>query len=332
MQRLKMRSQAHQISLIYLPISNQEAEWLKEDPEVQQILSESQLYFIGQKPESIFAFEENIYEKVKRTKKIPFKIELGELSDEGEINIEKLISTRNLNLSETNLKVELGKKLIRIWDIGLNDAFQEEKRGEYNLLEWYTTEKMITDRSFEPNHLEGLNNYKSFTCYHLHYIGISKKEDSLKRLVIKPHDKRLRILSNEHPLEYGSRLTDELILFFFNIESIEIKQHELEDNIFDFGKNELEDKIRIIADAEKAFVKILDTQYNVVKFKKYPISYDGLYNSSVERYSYSINNDLTFITPNNKIRGKRNVVYAQSAFDFIAIDKKDETVELIKIE
>jgi len=327
-----MRSQVHHISLIYPPISNQEAEWLKEDPEVQKILSDSQLYFIGQKPESIFTFEENIYETVKETRKIPFTMKLGEFEDKGVVNIDELLRIRKVNPSDINIEIEIGKKLIRIWDIGLNDTFDHSKISEYKILEWYTTEKMVTDRSFEHQHLEGLNDYKVFTCYNLHYIGISKKEDSLKRLVIKPHDKRLRILSNEHPLAYGSRLTDEMILFFFTVDSLEIKQHKLGDDCSEFSLNELEDRIRIIADAEKAFVKILDTQYNEVKFNQYPISDDGLYNSSVERYSYSINNDLTFITPNNIIRGKRNVVFAQNEFDFIAIDKEDKTVELVKIE
>jgi len=327
-----MRSQVHHISLIYPPISNQEAEWLKDDPEVQEILSGSQLYFIGQKPESIFTFEEDIYDIVKETRKIPFTMKLGEFSDKGIVNIDELLRIRNVSPFDINIEVEIGKKLIRIWDIGIDDTFDHDKIADYNLLEWYTTEKIVTDRSFKHKHIEGLNKYKSFTCYNLHYIGISKKEDSLKRLVIRPHDKRLRILSNEHPLAYGSRLTDEMILFFFNVDSLEIKQHKLGDDFSEFGENELEDRIRIIADAEKAFVKILDTQYNEVKFNQYPISDDGLYISSVERYSYSINNDLTFITPNNIIRGKRNVVFAQNEFDFIAIDKKDQTVELIKIE
>ena len=51
-----MRSQLHQLELVYPPISNQEAEWLKNDHDVKEQISKSNLYFIGQKPETFFEF------------------------------------------------------------------------------------------------------------------------------------------------------------------------------------------------------------------------------------------------------------------------------------
>lgn len=98
----------------------------------------------------------------------------------------------------------------------------------------------------------------------------------------------------------------------------------------ELGKTELDDKIRIVADAEKAFIKIMDSKYNEVKFHNYPISKDRLYSSSVECHSYSIDEDLTFITDNNTIRGARKDLPGSKQADFIAISKSE--VELIKVD
>ena len=65
--------------------------------------------------------------------------------------------------------------------------------------------------------------------------------------------------------EEGSRVTDEVILFFFDIKSLEIKQFLQPTDFNEIGQNELEDRLRIFKDAEKAFIKILDTNYNGVK-------------------------------------------------------------------
>ena len=114
---------------------------------------------------------------------------------------------------------------------------------------------------------------------------------------------------------------------FFKIKSAEI-QTLLDLDIEDLKKNELEDKIRIIADAEKAFVKILNTKYNKVKFKNYPFSDDGLYNTSVLRHAYCIDEDLTFITNQNTFNGQRSDFVGEGS-DFIAVNKND--VDLIRV-
>ena len=48
----------------------------------------------------------------------------------------------------------------------------------------------------------------------------------------------------------------------------------------------------VIADAEKAFVKLMDTKYNEVKYEQYPFSKDGLYTTDLDRYVYSINEEI----------------------------------------
>jgi len=321
-----MRTQIHLLELVYPPISNQEAEWLKNDIDVIEQIKKSKLYFIAQKIKTEFKFKKNVTDILEKDKKIEFSLNSVNHSITGIIDIIKLLQHHNLKLDDfDDIEIELGEKLIRIWLI--------QKGVENIILDWFTTEKILFDFSkYKNNFIIGLKGFREFTKYDLHYIGISKKDDSFKRLVIKPHDKRLRILSNEHPKSKHSRVTDEIILFFFNINSLEIKQYLQDDEFDELGENELEDWTRIIIDAEKAFVKVLNSNYNKIKFDKYPVSIDGLYKSSVERYTYSINEDIEFITKDTSIYGERNDAFAKSNADFILIDKKSKEVQLNKIK
>ncbi|ALJ04891.1 hypothetical protein APS56_07045 [Pseudalgibacter alginicilyticus] len=113
---------------------------------------------------------------------------------------------------------------------------------------------------------------------------------------------------------------------------MEIKQYLHPTDFNEIGKNELEDKLRIFKDAEKAFIKILDTNYNEIKFKDYPNYPDTLFNSTVERYSFSINEDIEFITDKTTIYGKRDSNRRMEALpDFIFVNKNGGSVELVKL-
>jgi len=313
-----MRYQLHELELVYPPVSNQEAEWIKNDPEVFEEVSKSNLYFIGQRPETFFLFEDDVENRFFNEKRIYFTYKTGKKYSKGYIDIDVLVNYMDYS-DDIDIVVELGSKLIRIWD---------QAKGE--VIEWFTTEKILHDKCRQKPYIKEFNDYSEFYIYNLHYVGISKKEDSFSRLIVRPHDKRLRILSNEHPLNSGSRLTDEIVLFFFRIKSTEIKQYMNNSDFDQFGKNELGDYTRIVADAEKAFVKIMNTEYNEVKFKDYPLSTDGLYNTTVDKHTYSIDEDIKFITPTNIIRGVRRNVIPIDHGDFIAISK--EIVELIKLD
>lgn len=57
-----MKAQLNILKLVYPPISNQEAEWLKDDPEVRELLKQSNLYMIGQRGESSYEInDEKLY-------------------------------------------------------------------------------------------------------------------------------------------------------------------------------------------------------------------------------------------------------------------------------
>jgi hypothetical protein len=315
-----MRTQLHYLELVYPPISNQEAEWLKGDPEVQQAIDNSNLYFIGQKPESFFAYDEAAIEKFDNERVIYFKYLMADLIGHVELDLHILLDSRQLP-GNTEMDIELGEKYIRIWNI---------TDGKREIIDWLSTEKLLIDRSHNFPYIRGFENYRDFSRYFLHYVGISKKGSSLNRLVIQPHDKRIRILSGEYPFRTTSRVTDEIILFFFHIKSAEIKVYE-DSSEFTPGEHELADHIRIIADAEKAFVKILDTKYNEVKFKDYPESTDGLFTRPIDSLSYCIDEDINFFTKSTSIFGHRKKAPKyQEQGDWIAVTKED--VVLMKIE
>jgi len=311
-----MKSQLNTLKLVYPPISNQEAEWIKDDPDVVEELKNSNLYMIVQRHESKFhLFNEDIMEKnFLNSFSIKFKYIVGDISDDVEINLSILFKEHKVNIEDFKVEFELGEKQIRIWKCDL------ETTERIDVIDWFTTEKILWDKWRGHPAIFGLSKYKQFSEYYLHYIGISKKEDSLTRLIVKPHDKRLRILSNEVPFTNNSRVTDEIILLFFKIEPLQIQIYD-ENDIDGFIYGAIVDDKKIIADAEKAFIYIMDSKYNSIKYKSYPKSNDGLYTEGLTRYGYIIEESLTLLTDKEKIVG-----------DFVSKNKFAENVSMILVE
>lgn len=321
-----MKVQINFLKLVYPPISNQEAEWMKDDPEVIAELKKSNLYMIVQRHESKFHLfnEKEMSENFIDNFSIKFKYTIGNISDDVEINLTVLFKELNININEYNFEFELGKKQIRIWKCDL------ETNERIDVVDWFTTEKILWDKWRGHPAIFGLDDYRKFSNYYLHYVGISKKDDSWKRLVIKPHDKRLRILSNENSIASQSRLTDELILLFFKIEPLEIQVYDEKDTD-DFLHGINIDNKKIIADAEKAFIQVLDSKYNTEKYKNYPKGKDGLYNEGLTRYSYIIGESMTLITDKEKIRGDSSSEYTfYESADMIMVE--DDEVTIVKPE
>ncbi len=292
-----MKVQLNILKLVYPPISNQEAEWLKDDPDVRDELKYSNLYMIGQRAESKFDIPQKSIEKLGDKRVLPFNYCAGTAITDAIVDFNKLLQYHDVDQERYEIKLEIGDKLIRVWKC------HPETREQIDVIEWFTTEKILYDKWRGHPGISGLNDYREFTKYYLHYVGISKKEDSLTRLVVKPHDKRIRILSNENPEIYGSRVTDETVLFFFRIEPLRINTIESEEEISELVDGITFDKQRIIADSEKAFVHILESKYNTIKFSQYPKGKDGLYDTGLKRYGYVIGEDISFITDTQVIVG-----------------------------
>jgi len=310
-----MKVQLNFLKLVYPPISNQEAEWLKDDPEVREEIKCSNIYMIGQRVESKFDIPPEAVKQMNNSGVLPFRYYAGSASSDAIVDFNKLLEYHDIDQGRYEIKVEIGVKLIRIWKCN------PKTREPIDVIDWFTTEKLLFDRWTGHPAIGGLTSYRKFTKYYLHYVGISKKEDSLTRLVVKPHDKRLRILSNESPECSGSRVTDETVLFFFRVAPLRIITIESDEEINELVNGTIFDNQRIIADAEKAFVHILESKYNTIRFSEYPKGKDGLYDTGLTRYGYVIGEDISFVTDYQDIIGS-----------YTSDEKLPENADLILIE
>ncbi|MCK1650085.1 hypothetical protein IVA88_01360 [Bradyrhizobium sp. 149] len=304
------KSKISMLELVYLPMSNQEAVWFKGDPEVEPLLRESDFYIIGGRPEAKFIDFQTEDDEILTFR---FAIEGGP-SDEVRLDIRSLPGVVG---NKSPLWFELGPKGVRIWD----GPIKEEGS---NVLEWFTTEKLLCDRSHGRPGIEGLDRHAEFSVYDLLYVGIARTGDSFDRLIAKGHHARTEILANEPQRYPGARVSDETYLFLFRVNSLVLQTFELD---HDFRDDDFEDKLnrkQVVADAEKAFVSLLKPGYNKVQFAQYPKGADGLYGAGFARYGYLINEDLTFHTAHGRVRGARdpNGAISNSA-DFIFVNGED---------
>lgn len=268
------------LKLVYPPISNQFAEWLWDLKEVRDYVKNSKLYMLAQRREVLFqnysAANNYIY----------FDLSCGEHQSKNlSICVSELIGDY-----EFEVEIELGPRSIKIYN--------PETPGQENLY-WATTDKLLFDSWRNRISVKGLDDTSAFTKYDLYYVGISKKGDSFSRLFANGHDNRLRILTNETQYTPTARLSDELYIFLFDIDDYGVKILTEDD----CTPPSFLDKRKLAADAEKAFIEILQSKYNLQRYPSYPKGRDGLFDSGLTSYSYVIDEDITFLTATAKIRG-----------------------------
>jgi len=303
------------LETVYPPISNQEAVWLQDDPEVEEHLRQSDFYMIGGRAEA--KFEDIVLDNEARELRFNFVIGDG-FSDQVNLRVEELSGVAG-STTET-YAIETGEKIIRIWD--------RSTEAEPKLLEWFTTEKLIWDRSRGRPGIIQFDRYREAATYDLLYVGIAKVGDSFDRLIAQGHSARLQILSNEPQRYPGARVTDEIYLFLFRVQPTVMTTfdpgHHFEEEDF----VEVIDHKSIVADAEKAFVSLLKPSYNVVKFNQYPKGADGLYGSEYARYGYVICEPFTFNTAHGRMKGDRDPSTSFITNDADSIFVDGDTVSL----
>ena len=300
------------LNLVYPPISNQEGVWFWEDKEVREYVKSSKLYMLVHRKELKFLDVD--------LKEIPrgifrFRISMGEyqssyFSYQFTDNLAMLIEECGA------LDIEEGEKLFRI-----------KKAETGDVLYWATPDKILYDSITQNIVLESEHSVdiELFQKIDLLYVGISKNNDSFSRLFEKAHHGRLNILSNENTKDKSSRMTDELMILLFEVTWFNINVLNSIDAIDDLFSY-TDDEQAIVADAEKAFVSMLESKYNEVKFRQHPKGKDGLFSKGLQGYSYSINYDLTLSTDKASLVGK----YENFNRDSIIIHGNE--VELFKIE
>lgn len=279
------------LQLVYPPMSNQEAHWLANDKEMEPLLRQSDFYMIGGRAEAKFL---NLaVDPHKEVVTFDFAIGKG-FTDAVSISLRELPAVA-LNPG-VDLVIDAGEKILRVWRIDDNEVRTE-------LLEWFSTEKLLFDKSRGRSGISGFERYQEAYTYDLLYVGIAKVGDSYDRLIAKGHKARMDILANEPQRLPGARVTDETFLFLFKVEPLFIKTFDLDHDFEDRDFEEGVEAKRIVADAEKAFVSLLDPKYNTVKYQSYPKGSDGLYGSQLVRYGYTVGENIKFKAPNASFKG-----------------------------
>lgn len=279
------------LDLVYPPISNQEGEWFWKDEEVREYVKGSKLYMLVHREE--LKFQDIILEELIRGV-FRFKIKMGEfVSSEFKYafteDIGKLIDYHG------PFNIEEGDKLLRI---------TRERDGE--VLYWATPDKILFDaiKGYIELEMQNEKDIEYLQTFDLLYVGISKKDDSFSRLFKKEnHHGRLEILSNEYTKGETARMTDELMILLFEVNWFNINICDSIEQLADLNSY-TDDEIAVLADAEKAFICLLDTKYNKQKYKSYPKGKDGLFDKGLQGYMYGINYNLTLRTDCMEFCGK----------------------------
>lgn len=314
------------LHLVYPPVSSYEADGLKDDPEVEALLRTSDFYALAMRSELSFDCENIEMDGDLWTVPVHGQTISGEsVADHVTLDIDALATTAIGHMPDT-FTADIGPKFLRFWPSDLATV----QEGGVEPFEWFTTEKLLFDMGRGVPGLAGLGRLRDFATYELLYVGIAKETDTFSRLFERAHHARQKILSGEWPRRSGARVTDELILFPFRVEPTIFRTMDAEGGPTETSVGAwAEYKKRVVADAEKAFVHLLDPQYNVEKFANYPRGRDGLYGGDHQRYGYLIAENITFATANGTMRGSfdpRIGIFDDSA-DWILVAGDD--VELI---
>ena len=163
------------LETVYPPISNQEAVWLQNDPEGEALLRQSDFYMIGGRAEAKYL---NLVVD-PATYVATFDFAIGDdFHDPVEIRIRDLPAVQE---SEVGFFwIEAAEKLIRVWDGPIAEPGS-------NVLEWFTTEKLIWDRSRGRAGTRRFDRHREAATYDLLYVGIAKVSDSFDRLISNGH-------------------------------------------------------------------------------------------------------------------------------------------------
>jgi hypothetical protein len=301
----------HALKLVYPPITNQEGEWLYEVPEVREALRDSKLYVLGQRESLVF----EDYTVNEESHVFEFYLRCGSLRV-GPVSM----SLDQLKIT-TSFQVEIGPSIFKIREAPLN--------MEDDPLYWCTPNILLTQWFNELISLKGLESAWELMRFKMHYVGISKENDSFQRLFDTGHKARTAILTNERQISPESRVSDELMLFMFRVDPSTFETCITEEDVDSLWlePDQYPDQKAYAADAEKALVKIMDSQYNEKKFPNYPKGTDGLWGKGLDRYGFYFEELVEFVTDKSSIRGGKPFGGEQP--DLILVD--GENVELICI-
>lgn len=138
------------------------------------MIRNSDFYLIGIRPEVRFS-ELDAYAPGRVT----FDVNTGDgLEDTVVLDVAALAANR-LDETPEDITIEAGPKIVRLWAGSKEDV--DTGRGE--LFEWFTTDKLIHDRSRGLEGVLGFDKVRDFATYELLYVGIAKGPRHLRPVV-----------------------------------------------------------------------------------------------------------------------------------------------------
>lgn len=285
-------SQFNFLKTVFPPFTNRNVKLLvdKANQHIAKHLRRSKFYMIGARAQASF-----INPRIDKEQALIYvDIEVGtEIVDTGVIHVGKFEGiSRNPEIHISPEAILLGGT----------------KKGTHAKI-WLTPDSVYWQVARGCDYLEGFLKHKIVCLYDLLYVGIANEQDSYQRLIKNAHHGRLKVLSEEPARKQGAHPSDEIILFLFDLEPLSIQQFSAEDDDLDLFRGV--DPKRVVADAEKAFVKLLDPAYNVTKFQNYPKGTDGLYGQGLTNYAYSLNENMRFMTSKLVFKG----AYSEAGLD-----------------
>ncbi|MGV8875711.1 MAG: hypothetical protein ACOH2Q_24525 [Rhodococcus sp. (in: high G+C Gram-positive bacteria)] len=321
----RINTAVNPLFLVYPPVSNQEAEWLKRDPAVEKMLRNSAFYMMATRAEATF-----ITPVIEDDGTLTLGITTGhDLTDYVTLDLRQLYENfHDLDETPDDFEVRFGPKVIKFFAHATEDEIAD---GTAVPFEWFTTEKLIFDFGQGKAGITGLDRHRQFATYDLLYVGIATKTDTYDRLFADSHTARQAILGNEYSIGSKSRVTDELILFAWDVDALVLQtwDPDSEDDLTDEKTWEAHRRA-VIADAEKAFVHLLDPQYNTVKYGRYPHGKDGLYGRGFDTYSFVLTENITFETATESFRGSGRGAAHIWFDDADVISTSGDTVQLYR--
>lgn len=281
------------LTTVYPPISSADAVHLMQVPAVEELLRTSDFYMIGARAQARLSdpqFDQDANE-------MRFDFAIGDGPPHPVlVALQELPGVKALKGKDFIVEVDKAGSGFKVW----NEA---GPKPDEEPAEWFTTEKLLWDRTRARPGIYGLDNCRDLATYDLLYVGIAKVGDSFDRLLARGHKARQEILSSEHARALGARPSDEIFLFMFKAEPLIMTTFDFDHEFSDEDLSGAYDAKRIVADAEKAFVHLLDPPYNRQKFVNYPKGKDGLFGQGYQRYGYVIGEQMAFNTPNGRVRG-----------------------------
>lgn len=276
--------------LPYPPVTNREADYVKEEDDVQAVLKDARLYAVAQHRELVFRdlhIDEEEY---------VIRFAIGSVDNEaplrGEFDLKLWRGFENLSdptLDIGNLAPDRPASGIKVWDGENNDKF----------FLYVSPLRLLFWRSRGYSAVSGLEDYRKLLTFDLHYWG--RSVEPVHRLLLAGHEKRVEILSREYPMVSGASISDEIVVMFFSAETL--LTAELEQGV---PAGVMPSYDAVMRDAEKAFIHVLKPKFNRELYANYPKGSDGLYGSALAGYGYIVGDDVTLRTTSATISGDRN--------------------------